>query len=36
MTSLRNYTSVLSGDGKKHIIAELDVDTASELPAQEW
>ena len=36
MISLRNYTEVVSGDGKKHIIAELDVDTASDLPAQEW
>ena len=36
MISLRDYMEKVSGDGKKHIIAELDVDTASELPSQEW
>lgn len=36
MISLRDYIEKVSGDGKKHIIAELDVDTAAELPSQEW
>lgn len=36
MISLRDYIEVLSNDFKKHIIAELDVDAASELPSQEY
>lgn len=36
MILLRDYSEIMSGDGKKHIIAELDVDTAAELPSQEY
>jgi len=36
MVQLRDYIEVMSSDGKTHIIAEIDVDTASELPAQEY
>ena len=36
MISLRDYIEKASDDEKKHIIAELDVDTAAELPSQEW
>ena len=36
MINVRDYVEKLSNDNKKHIIAELDVDTAAELPSQEW
>ena len=36
MVLLRSYETIISSDGKNHIIAELDVDTASELPAQDY
>lgn len=36
MVLLRDYVEVVSSDEKKHIIAEIDVDTASELPFQEY
>ena len=36
MIFLRTYYELISGDGKKHIIAELDVDSASDLPSQEF
>jgi hypothetical protein len=36
MILLRSYESIISSDGKNHIIAEIDVDTASELPPQEY
>lgn len=36
MILLRSYMEVISNDGKKHIVAELDVDSASELPSQEY
>ena len=36
MISLRDYIEVNTSDEKKHIIAEIDVDTAAELPSQEW
>ena len=36
MILLRKCESIISSDGKNHIIAEIDVDTASELPAQEY
>lgn len=36
MISIRDYMSILSNDDKKHIVAEIDVDSASELPAQQY
>ena len=36
MILLREYTEVLSGDEKKHIVAEFSVDNSSELPSQEY
>ena len=36
MILLREYAEVLSGDNKKHIVAEFSVDRSSELPSQEY
>lgn len=36
MINLREYFEKNSSDDKKHIIAEMDVDSSSELPSQEW
>lgn len=36
MVNIRDYIEQISGDGKNHIIAELDVDTTADLPSQEF
>lgn len=36
MIQIRDSIDKLSNDGKRHIIADIDVDTASELPPQEY
>ena len=36
MVLLREYKNILTGDGKKHILAEFSVDSSSDLPSQEY
>ena len=36
MIQIRDSIDKLSNDGKRHIIADIDIDTASELPSQEY
>ena len=36
MRKFRSITEELSGDGIKHVVAELDIDSVSDLPQQQF